>query len=568
MPRFAAFRTALATVGAFALLAGGVVTTPAVSLAEPTSVVASDSPVTAAAAEGFWTVGADGHVASAGGAPHFGDTSALRLNRPIVGMASTASGQGYWLVASDGGIFTFGDAAFWGSTGHLSLNQPIVGMAPTASGLGYWMVASDGGIFTFGDAAFLGSTGDLRLNMPIVGMMASDQQNGYHLIASDGGLFAFGDAVFAGSGAGRSASPFVGGFLSASGAGYVLITTAGEDLAFGDVPSFEVTARRGGVVSVASVTKRRSSSALPTTTTARPPTTTTTTRPPTTTTRPPTTTTAPPAPPANLLWSDEFDTLDLSTSTHAGAWRPNDFWQDVNRGYRDFAGSSWNLNPNEHPGYSPFSVNNGVLSIKARRTPAELRSSIASSMAAQGQWGEVPEWSGGMLISNRDARTMHYGYLEIRASLPTTGKGMFPALWLFAADQGDNPLGKGSAEIDVLEVFGHAGGNLWDSNLHFRNNSGSEVRTNRHTTMNTDTVGWHTYGLDWQPNYLRFYQDGVLVWEVTGADAAWFNTRMTVRLNYAMDASWFSGFDTRSDWTTPAELRMEIDYVRAFAARP
>jgi hypothetical protein len=63
------------------------------------------------------------------------------------------------LVASDGGIFTFGDARFFGSTGAVRLNRPVVGMASTSTGQGYWLVASDGGIFTFGDAKFFGSTG-------------------------------------------------------------------------------------------------------------------------------------------------------------------------------------------------------------------------------------------------------------------------------------------------------------------------------------------------------------------------------------------------------------------------
>ena len=44
-------------------------------------------------------------------------------------MAATPSGKGYFLVASDGGIFAFGGAEFLGSTGAIKLNQPIVGMA-------------------------------------------------------------------------------------------------------------------------------------------------------------------------------------------------------------------------------------------------------------------------------------------------------------------------------------------------------------------------------------------------------------------------------------------------------
>ena len=51
-------------------------------------------------------------ASSASATPRFhGSTGALRLNRPIVGIAATPTGNGYWLVASDGGIFSFGDAA-------------------------------------------------------------------------------------------------------------------------------------------------------------------------------------------------------------------------------------------------------------------------------------------------------------------------------------------------------------------------------------------------------------------------------------------------------------------------
>lgn len=109
------------------------------------------------------------------------------------------NGQGYWLVASDGGIFSFGDADFFGSTGGMRLNKPIVGMATTASGQGYYLVASDGGIFTFGDAQFFGSTGNIKLQAPIVGMKPTSSGNGYWMFAIDGGVFAFGDAQYHGS---------------------------------------------------------------------------------------------------------------------------------------------------------------------------------------------------------------------------------------------------------------------------------------------------------------------------------------------------------------------------------
>ncbi len=148
---------------------------------------------------GYWLVAADGGIFSYGDAAFAGSLGGSKLNKPIVGMASTPDGKGYWLVAADGGIFSYGDAAFAGSLGGSKLNKPIVGMASTPDGKGYWLVAADGGIFSYGDAAFAGSLGGSKLNMPIVGMASTPDGKGYWLVAADGGIFSYGDAAFAGS---------------------------------------------------------------------------------------------------------------------------------------------------------------------------------------------------------------------------------------------------------------------------------------------------------------------------------------------------------------------------------
>jgi SpoIID/LytB domain protein len=188
---------------------------------------------------GYWVTATDGGVFAFGDAGFFGSTGAMRLNKPILGMAATPSGKGYWLEASDGGIFTFGDAGFYGSTGAMVLNKPVVGMATTLRGKGYWLVASDGGIFTFGDAGFYGSTGAMVLNKPIVGMAATPSGKGYWLVASDGGIFTFGDAAFSGStGAMRLNRPIVGMAPTASGEGYWLLASDGGIFTFGDAGFF------------------------------------------------------------------------------------------------------------------------------------------------------------------------------------------------------------------------------------------------------------------------------------------------------------------------------------------
>ncbi|HEX4434120.1 MAG TPA: SpoIID/LytB domain-containing protein [Acidimicrobiales bacterium] len=187
---------------------------------------------------GYWINAADGGVFSFGNAQFYGSTGGMRLNQPVVAMASTHDAAGYWEVASDGGVFSFGDAQFHGSTGSIRLNQPMVGMAVTPGGGGYWLVASDGGIFAYGNAQFYGSTGSLKLNRPVIGMVPTHDGGGYWLIASDGGLFAFGDAGFFGSlGSTPPPTPIVGVAPSPNGGGYWMLEANGTSHAFGNAPA-------------------------------------------------------------------------------------------------------------------------------------------------------------------------------------------------------------------------------------------------------------------------------------------------------------------------------------------
>ena len=192
---------------------------------------------------GYWINASDGGVFSFGNAQFYGSTGGMRLNQPVVGMASTHDAGGYWEVASDGGVFSFGDATFHGSTGSIRLNKPMVGMAVTPDGGGYWLVASDGGIFAYGDAGFYGSTGSLVLNKPVIGMVPTHDGLGYWLIASDGGVFAFGDAGFFGSlGGAPPSTALVGVAPTPNGGGYWVLGANGTVYDFGDAPQVGIAA--------------------------------------------------------------------------------------------------------------------------------------------------------------------------------------------------------------------------------------------------------------------------------------------------------------------------------------
>lgn len=275
-------------------------------------------------------------------------------------------------------------------------------------------------------------------------------------------------------------------------------------------------------------------------------------------------------PTPKLLWSEEFDTLDLQTAANPnGRWRANDQWQPIDQGYADFGagGGSWNLNPAQRLGGeqpNPFSVANSVLTIQAIRTPDAWKANIA---AANG--GKVPGWCGGELISNTSLpeMTFDYGYYEFRARWPNRGQGMFPAMWFFAAHGQDTAQNKGHAEIDLLEIFGYVSGTPWHITLHEKDNTGAG---NQFPVYNQsdDTSGWHTYGLYWTKDALRFYHDGAQVAEMTGSHAAYFaGCKMSIRLNYAMDAAWFHPAQ-KSDAQTPSPLIMNVDYVRKYDLPP
>ena len=182
---------------------------------------------------GYWTVGSDGGVFSFGDAKFAGSMGGRHLDAPIVGMAQGPSSGGYWLVASDGGVFSFGNTRFWGSMGGKHLNAPIVGIASTPDRLGYWLVASDGGVFAFGDAHSTGSMGGKRLNAPIVGIASTRDGKGYWLVASDGGVFAFGDAHFWGSMGGKHMNaPVVSIAADTASGGYWMVGSDGGVFAF------------------------------------------------------------------------------------------------------------------------------------------------------------------------------------------------------------------------------------------------------------------------------------------------------------------------------------------------
>jgi beta-glucanase (GH16 family) len=156
-------------------------------------------------------------------------------------------------------------------------------------------------------------------------------------------------------------------------------------------------------------------------------------------------------------------------------------------------------------------------------------------------------------------------YYEARIDLPA-GKGMWPAFWLNANAV---PWPQGG-EIDIMENKGRLSGDV-SSAFHYQKNPGPCC--GQHFYVVQDYVptppvnfqaGFHTYGVDWESNVLRFYVDSHLFFAVPENSAmsdANFLTPKNIILNLAIDGG---SFDVPPDGTTTFPQYMDVDYVRVW----
>lgn len=128
--------------------------------------------------------------------------------------------------------------------------------------------------------------------------------------------------------------------------------------------------------------------------------------------------------PYHVTFADEFDQLDVSP------WGPHTRWTAHTPWNGDFGDAAFS---NPAPEF-PFTIQNGVLRIEARKMPdGKWRSGLLSSTDPKG-----------------NGFTQQFGYFEMRAKLPP-GPGLWPAFWLIANRDPDT-----SAEIDIMEHYGVA----------------------------------------------------------------------------------------------------------------
>ena len=162
---------------------------------------------------------------------------------------------------------------------------------------------------------------------------------------------------------------------------------------------------------------------------------------------------------------------------------------------------------------------------------------------------------------------MQYGKIEVRAKLPA-GKGTWPAIWMLPESIKTNtenwPL---CGEIDIMEHVGKDP-NMVHTSLHselYNHIKGTQVT---HFDKLSDVSGsFHTYGIEWDEQRIRFIIDGQLYFESLkgqnghiSTNEGWpFDKPYFLILNLAIGGNWGGEIDPNIFPST-----MEIDFVRMY----
>jgi beta-glucanase (GH16 family) len=231
----------------------------------------------------------------------------------------------------------------------------------------------------------------------------------------------------------------------------------------------------------------------------------------------------------NIVWSDEFN----SNSINPNVWT----FETGNGG----SNPGWGNNELE---YYTSRTNNvyetgGLLHIVARKESFHGFNYTSARMKTQGLYSPPV-----------------YGRFEWRARLPA-GTGMWPALWLLG-NSIDSVGWPACGEIDVVENNGATP--TWvQGSLHSNNGNPTAI----YNLPNGGSItNFHTYLLDWEPNSISYYVDGVQYESPSGG--APFNAPFFFIMNIAVGGNYVTTDTNAINAGTVFPQEMQVDYLRVY----
>jgi beta-glucanase (GH16 family) len=243
-----------------------------------------------------------------------------------------------------------------------------------------------------------------------------------------------------------------------------------------------------------------------------------------------------------LLFSDDFDGTALDTNR----WTTCYWWAEGKDGCTI-------ISDNELEWYRPDNVLVSDGSLKLR----------GQEQTFQASNGRTYDYTSGMVTTGRtgqddplpDRFAFQHGYAEIRARVPR-GQGLWSSFWLLPSDQGWPP------QIDAMILRGDQP-NEMTMGVYFNYEDGGQGRNSRPWRGPDLSAGWHTFAVEWQPEGLAWYVDGVKRWADNDPQHV-PGEQMYLILNLAIRGD----YPGPPDSDTPFPSDFEIDYVKVWSERP
>ena len=167
--------------------------------------------------------------------------------------------------------------------------------------------------------------------------------------------------------------------------------------------------------------------------------------------------------------------------------------------------------------------------------------------------------------SSQSTFSFKYGYIEVSAKIPK-GQGLWPAIWMMPAGYQDS-----NGEIDVME---NLGGDTTTAYGTVHMHGGSKQSTWHGVDL---SAGFHTYAVDWQPNQITWYIDGIPYGTVTNT-ALIPTVAMYPIMNLAVGGAWGGPLPTPAPSSRPRSISITsesgsrvpnlLDYTQSSRALP
>ncbi|GGZ86016.1 family 16 glycosylhydrolase [Algibacter mikhailovii] len=257
-----------------------------------------------------------------------------------------------------------------------------------------------------------------------------------------------------------------------------------------------------------------------------------------------------------LVWEDQFGSFDSSK------WRKNYIYDyGVSNAHEAPVGGSFNISAHEGAAYKTGQIS--YINDATASDGKSMRFKLENKPTVSLRGHTLPYASGCVMGKSTDQGKLKYGLIEAKIKMPGNA-GTWPAFWLMP--ESDNIYRPYGAEIDAMEHFPsiYSTKNKINYGLFWDGYGGTDISpqswkaNSSGVDIGTTPNVWKVFTLEWNPDEIILYVDGVQKARYTGEAVP--IAEHYIILNLAAGGTNFAGAINPSE----LPLNMDIDYVKYY----